>query len=196
MSTFTIDCEFDRLYGKYEVLAEISDLSGMGTCKLCNQPLPAIAEFCSSCGEPAVRSGEPAKRSPKRAILIVVIALLGCLILVICANAVDAVWRWRNPEAAAKRDAEVAAAQAGVVRAQADDDERYRAVGLAKDAVRARLKAPDTAEFTETKTGRYMGAVVIFGTVTAKNAFGVPLRSRWRAEVHGDTVGKVTISGY
>lgn len=167
--------------GRLKNLQGIADDLGMN-CRKCKQPMPSVAEFCSVCGEPV-------RRANKRAVRVVILAVLGSIALVAAAQAVDAIWRSRNPEAAVRRDAEAAEAR----KAQTDGDERYRAVGLAKDAVRARLKAPDTAEFTETKTGRYMGAVVVFGTVTAKNAFGVPLRSRWRAEVRGEQVSNVTV---
>lgn len=53
-----------------------------------------------------------------------------------------------------------------------EDGLRERAEGIAKDAVRARLRDPDSARFDNVKTFAKAGKVVVCGRVNSRNGYG------------------------
>lgn len=52
-----------------------------------------------------------------------------------------------------------------------------------KDQVKARLKAPSTAEFSDVEAVGYAGSYTVTGNVDAENSFGAALRSTFSCDV-------------
>lgn len=75
---------------------------------------------------------------------------------------------------------------AGCAEADPTEDAKYGAQSVCQDFVKKRLKAPSTADFSETTANESTtnpGLWIVKGAVDAENSFGANLRNTYRCKV-------------
>jgi hypothetical protein len=141
----------------------------LANCPACGMEVPIYAKFCPHCGAAGVQSvAAPTPDKRKWPVLIILACVLGPFLLFIAV-----VGNPPTPVAETKDDA-------------------YTACYMAHEFVKARLKAPATADFSPCLNADGTTAVTKYtdgswgadGYVDSQNSFGANLRSTYNVRLH------------